>query len=472
MLLRKLATLVWNRIIPAPAAPEIRLVRRSSFKDLGETRAVLERLLNHNILPFWIPNVLDIETGGYRLNHNVKGTWRGPAPKSLVAQARTLWFFSRLSRSPYGSKATLAAARHGYEFMRTRMWDRDFGAFFWEVDAEGQGPTLTDKHLYGEAFALFALAEYSNATNDPETAEFALSFFELLDDRFHDPQHGGYREVLRRDWQPVPDDAPGYVWAIPAGLKTSNTHLHVMEAFAALAGLTVDRRVQDRLFEMILIQSNAILRKGSVASCTNAYQPDWTPLTGFGQDNVYYGHDLENITLLIQACAAADLPNGPLLDLYTALFKNAVHYGWDRREGGFFFHGPIGVPAINRIKFWWVQAEAMLAALEMFRLTGREVYRDCYFETLHWIDGQQADWEHGDWHKTILPEGSKEGDKASAWKTPYHNGRAVIECLALLDIVAGGAATSGKDTSSLGSPGACSPARGNRKRAEVPRETT
>ena len=54
----------------------------------------LERLVTENIAPFWYPQVVDPQ-GGYRLNHDGAGQWRGPADKALVTQARTLWFFSR-----------------------------------------------------------------------------------------------------------------------------------------------------------------------------------------------------------------------------------------------------------------------------------------------------------------------------------------------------------------------------------------
>ena len=59
-------------------------------------QARLEKLLLENILPFWYPQTLDQDLGGYALNHDVEGKWGGPAPKALVTQARTVWFFSRL----------------------------------------------------------------------------------------------------------------------------------------------------------------------------------------------------------------------------------------------------------------------------------------------------------------------------------------------------------------------------------------
>jgi len=48
------------------------------------------------------------------------------------------------------------------------------------------------------------------------------------------------------------------------------------------------------------------------------------------------------------------------------------------------------------------------------------------------IDKQLVDWETGEWHWAIDPQGLPQGDKANAWKAGYHNGRAMIECLRLL----------------------------------------
>ena len=107
------------------------LVALAQPPELGVIQQRLEKLLLENILPFWYPQTIDKERGGYRLNHDVEGKWRGPSPKALVTQARTLWFFSRLCNSPYGKPEYLEAARHGFEFLRDRMWDQEYGGFYW-----------------------------------------------------------------------------------------------------------------------------------------------------------------------------------------------------------------------------------------------------------------------------------------------------------------------------------------------------
>jgi mannobiose 2-epimerase len=138
----------------------------SDDETLSKARTMVERILTTNIVPFWYPNVVDNNEGGYRLNHGLDGTWRGPANKCLVTQARTLWFFSQLANSPYGAPEHLKAARHGYEFLRDKMSDKAFGGFYWEVDFEGRAAAISEKRMYGQAFGLYALAEYAIASHD------------------------------------------------------------------------------------------------------------------------------------------------------------------------------------------------------------------------------------------------------------------------------------------------------------------
>jgi mannobiose 2-epimerase len=74
-----------------------------------------------------------------------------------------------------------------------------------------------------------------------------------------------------------------------------------------------------------------------------------------------------------------------------------------------------------------VQAEALVSALEMYRLTGDRKYYDVFEKTWEFLDKHQIDWKNGEWHATVMPDGSTRGDKAQIWKGGYHNGRAMID---------------------------------------------
>ena len=414
------------------AQPALSGVSRSIPSELVQSEETLKRILFENILPFWYPQVFDLEEGGYRLNHDTGGKWKGRANKRLVTQARTVWFFSRLVNAGYGTKEHLEAARHGYEFLRLRMWDQEFGGFYWDVDSSGTVATMPDKHLYGQSFGLYALSEYAMASGDTTAADLARKLFSLLEYFAHDPKYAGYRESFSRDWSALPATATTYM-SVPPDVKLMNTHLHLLEAITTYYLATKDPVARERLIELILIQSNSVVRK-AIGACTDKYQRNWTPLHGPRYDRISYGHDIENVWLLMEACDAVGISNAPLLDLYRTLFEYTLRYGYDQNEGGFFDTGPFNMLADRRGKIWWVQAEGLVSALAMYQLTREDIYLNCFSKTLDWIEKQQVDWENGDWFAQVAEEGKPSGGKAGPWKSPYHNGRAMIECLERLSL--------------------------------------
>jgi mannose/cellobiose epimerase-like protein (N-acyl-D-glucosamine 2-epimerase family) len=291
-----------------PSQLNQRLASLSTKWGFRRSREVLEQILSHNILPFWYPQVIDLSDGGYKLNHDLKGAWMGPANKRLVMQARTVWFFSRLANTDYSKNEHLKVARHGYEFLKNQMWDKEFGGFYWEVDSPGNVATIRDKHLYGQAFGLYALSEYAIASGDKSAIALAQKLFNLLEFYANDLQYGGYLESFDRDWRPKKSDVKNPL-GVDATIKTMNTHLHLLEAITIYYLLTKDRTVWERLIEMIFIQSNAVVRK-TIGACTDKHERNWAPLKKNG-NRISYGHDLENIWLLIEACNTAGISNGP-----------------------------------------------------------------------------------------------------------------------------------------------------------------
>lgn len=391
----------------------------------------LEKNLTENIASFWFDKSLDRVNGGYTINFGPQSEAKGPGTKMIVTQARTVWFFSRLARAGYRRTESLAAAEHGYRFLLEKMWDQQNGGFFWEVDATGKQQIRPRKHLYGQSFALYAISEYARASGKTAPLEFANGFFHLLEAKAHDSQYGGYIEFFNADWTSAPPHETPYLGGGTGGLKLMNTHLHLLEAITTYYRASREPLALRRLLELIAIESNAVVRK-DLTACTDKYQRDWTPVLDGNNAIVSYGHDIENIWLLMDACQAAGLPDHPFLDLYRSLFAYSLKHGYDADRGGFFYFGPFNLPATNREKSWWVQAEVIVSALYMYKLTGEQKYLDVFRKTYQFIEKYQTDWEHGEWHATIMPDGSARGDKAQPWKAGYHNGRAMIECIELL----------------------------------------
>jgi mannobiose 2-epimerase len=82
-----------------------------------------------------------------------------------------------------------------------------------------------------------------------------------------------------------------------------------------------------------------------------------------------------------------------------------------------------------------VQAEGAVTALYMYRLTGDSKYADVFAKTYDFIEKNLVDWENGEWYWSLSADGKQTGPKASVWKAGYHNGRAMLECLALLQSI-------------------------------------
>jgi cellobiose epimerase len=407
---------------------------RSSQPDIRQITEILEKILLQNILPFWYPKTIDYQDGGYQLNHDLLGNYQGRNRKYLVSQARHVWFFSRLSTSPYGTIDHLKAAQHGYEFLRDRLWDQQYGGFYWAVDASGKTPTKPEKHLYGQAFALYALSEYAIASKDEAPIQLANTLFNCLEKHAYDSANGGYQECFQPDWQPITSEQIGYL-GVSGRFKLTNIHLHLMEAIEVYHRVNGSSRVRERLLELILINSSTVVRK-PIGTCTDQHYSDWTPVDSPEAKRVFYGHTLESICLLSMACRTAGLSNSLLLDLYRSFFSYALRYGYDRRRGGFYDSGRYNKFADQRTKIWWVQAESLVAALRMYEFTKEDIYLQCFCQTLDWIVKYQVDWHRGDWYPEILPNGQPTGSKAGAWKCSYHNGRSILECLELLKISA------------------------------------
>ncbi len=389
----------------------------------------LETNLVQNIAAFWFPKTLDRTNGGYIMNHDINGRLRDPGTKMIVTQARMVWLYSRMARAGYEPAQYLDAANLGYRFLKAKMWDKTHGGFYWQVDVTGNKVLRPKKHLYGQSFALYALSEYYLASGNPEALDLATRLFNLMEEKAHDKTYGGYIEWFNEDWSPAPSDEETYMGE-PA-FKLMNTHLHLLESVTAFYRASHSPVARERLLELIDIQSGTVVRKG-LGACTDKYRRNWEPVLTGDYARVSYGHDLENIWLLIDACNAAGISNYPRLDLYRTLFDYSLRYGFDQDQGGFFDHGPFNRPASDRSKTWWVEAEASVSALYMYRLTHDPKYLQVFEKTYDWIDRHQTDWKHGEWYETVQPDGTPKGDKAYIWKSGYHNGRAMIECLEVL----------------------------------------
>ncbi len=411
--------------IPLPAAEPAR-------DALQEQARRCRQILKTSLIDFYLPACVDTANGGY-LESLRGGKFAPTGEKFLVMQGRNLWFFSTLAAEGIAKEPALAAARSGFEFLEKHMRDRRHGGYYSKVTDEG-APKDRRKHAYLNAFALYGLVAYHRATGDRAALQAAQDLFRVLEEKAHDGANGGYTEFLTDDWRPITDPKePGYVGAI--GTKTYNTHLHLLEAFAELYTAWPDPLVGRRLGELIHVNVNTV-RHPEYACNIDGWWPDWRVVDTPRNLRASYGHDVECSWLTLDAARKLGLSPRLLRGWAESLCGNSLRYGYDRKHGGFFYTGVPGQPADDTKKEWWVEAEGLVAMLEMYRLTGKPEYYAAFSQTLDFVEKHQVAKE-GSWWATLTADGTVQGrQRSSPWQGAYHSGRAMILCAKLLDDLA------------------------------------
>jgi mannobiose 2-epimerase len=386
-----------------------------------------ETELRSNILPFWLNHTRDTTRGGFYGEISNDLQIDEDAPRGALLTARILWTFAS-AYSRYRESAYLAMAEHAFEDLLNRFWDSTYGGLYWMVAADGT-PLRPRKQIYGQAFGIYALAEYYAATGEPTALNKAQVLFELLDEHAYDPEHKGYLEAYTREWT-IADDMR--LSAIDENEKKSmNTHIHIMEAFTNLLRVWSDPQLKARHTELLEVMMTRIIDPATSHTIL-FFDEAWTPRSA----NISYGHDIETSWLLVEA--AEILGDDAILSqtqpLAVKMAQAVYDEGRDPDGAVLYEGGPEGW--VDDTKQWWPQAEAAVGFLNAFQLTGADHFFKAAERSWAFIQAYLIDREYGGWYRYVTREHQHDpaSPKVSFWKAPYHNGRA---CMELTDRLSG-----------------------------------
>jgi len=383
----------------------------------GARRELLE-----NILPFWRRHVVDERRGGFIGLMSNDLHVQEDAARGLILNARLLWTFSAVYRYTQDERDRSLAQR-AYGYLSRRFHDEEHGGFFWELRFDGS--VLDDaKKVYGEAFCIYALAEYHRTFGGSLALERAVSVFDLIEARALDAKLGGYFEVMSRDWR-LSEDMRLSDKDMTAA-KSMNNHLHILEAYTNLLRIWPQGRLADRLRELIDLFRQHILNDEDT-HFHHFFDEVWNVLS----DTYTFGHDIEGSWLLYEAVEV--LGDEALLAdirrLACQIARATVEEGLDA-DGGLFYEGHNG-QIVDRNREWWPQAEAVVGFYNAWQLTGEAAFREAAVRCWQFILDRVVDHDHGEWFWCIRPDGTPDPaqPKVSAWKSPYHNARCCLELI-------------------------------------------
>jgi cellobiose epimerase len=382
--------------------------------------------LTDNILNFWMTRALDRDRGGFFGQIEADGRADPRAPRASVMNTRILWTFAAATRqlgNAYRETADWACA-----YVLGKFWDRAAGGLFWMLDAEGN-PISDRKQTYGQAFGLYALAEYVRATDSHKVLATTQQLFHLIEAHAHDAAELGYLEALDRGWQPLADmrlsdkdmNCP----------KSMNTHLHVMEAYTNLLRVWRDPLLEARQGELIDLILTRILDP-QTGHLRLFFAQDWTSLSPI----ISYGHDIEASWLLVEAAEVLGDPSRLASARVAALkLASAVLAEGVDGDGSVFYE--TNATRLAAEKHWWVQAEALVGFCNAWQLSGEDRFRQASRRVWDYIDAKVVNRVQGEWHARLSRQGvpligEAETYLAGPWKCPYHNARACLEMLARL----------------------------------------
>ncbi len=378
----------------------------------------IQNELENHIIPFW-NKLRDDEKGGFygKMGSDLKVI--KDAPKGVILHSRILWFYSNCYLT-LKRKDCLENARHCYEFLSKYCVDRENGGVYWAVNADG---TVNDsmKHTYCQAFFIYAMSSYYDASGDRAALDLAMEVFNTVETKCVDDV--AYLEAQSKEFQLVENDALSENGLMAD--KTMNTVLHLIEAYTELYRVSHDQRVLERLKFQLNLTYDKI------------YDKEKRQLLVFFDKGMNvigdihsYGHDIEATWLLDRACdiikdkeiteKISAMNKAIVANIASIAFQNgALNNERDKTE-------------INKTRIWWVQAESVVGFYNGWQRYGDKAYKLIAETIWLYIKNNVVDKrEGGEWYSEVDENGNPDMslNVVDPWKCPYHNGRMCMEII-------------------------------------------
>ncbi|HEY5909787.1 MAG TPA: AGE family epimerase/isomerase [Verrucomicrobiae bacterium] len=390
-----------------------------------EAARVFKTQLIEKIMPYWYDTAIDRENGGYLLSDDAARKAPPASEKQLVSQSRMIWGFSHAHLKGLSTprRDYLKAARQGYDFLLAHFLDPEYGGYYWTTDLSGK-PLNQRKIVYGESFVIYAMVEYYRASGDKAALQHAIDLYHVLQRRAHDVKFGGWIEHFERNWTPMLKPGPEAIVEV-GGMKSANTHLHLMEALTELSEASRDPAVRKSLKEAVKLNATYFYPNDAGKSCFHRHL-DWTPTTEPSSAGLSYGHNVEFAWLFIRAQQV--LKTTPSWRHFDNHLQHALRYGYDHQRGGLYSRGMDDQPATDSDKVWWVQSEMIAALTDALKHKPNPAYTEALEKLAAFILKYQVNPPDAIWLDTVAADGSpKSTAKAHNWKANYHDVRAIVK---------------------------------------------
>lgn len=383
---------------------------------------MVEEIKSHlinDIIPFW-KSLRDDEFGGYYgwVDYNLKVDKE--AVKGCILNSRILWFFSN-AYTLLKDESLLDEAKHGFAFMKEYCMDKENGGIFWSLKYNGE-PEESLKHTYNQAFAIYALSSYYEASGEEEALSMAKELFYLIEGKCRDEL--GYLEAFDEKFHIIDNDKLSENGVMAD--KTMNTLLHVFEAYTELYRVSGFEEAKEKLMWIMDVFADKVynpeLHRQEVF-----FDAEWNPII----DLHSYGHDIETAWLMDRGVEI--IGEEKYKEKMTPITKDLTAQIYKLAFDGNSLANECERGVVNTHRIWWVQAETVVGFLNGYQMDpDKPEYLEAAKKEWAFIKEYVIDKREGsEWFWEVDPEGKPYPGRpiVEPWKCPYHNGRMCFEVI-------------------------------------------
>lgn len=375
--------------------------------------------LTEGIIPFW-KALRDNEHGGYYGYMDYDLAVDKKAVKGCILNSRITWFFSN-AYLLLKDDSLLEEAKHGFTFLKDYCMDRENGGIYWSIRYDGT-PEDTIKHTYNQAFCIYALSSYYDASGDEEALRMARELFHIIERKCTDEV--GYLEAFDRQFHEIDNDKLSENGVMAE--KTMNTLLHVFEAYTELYRVSRESEVAKRLKWILDTFAdkvyNPVLKRQEVF-----FDKNMNSIINLHS----YGHDIETAWLIDRGVEV--LGDKHYEEKLTPITKALTEKIYNVAFDGHSLANECENGVVNTHRIWWVQAETIVGFLNGFQKSPeKQEYLDAAGAQWEFIKEHVIDKRKGsEWFWEVDEQGNPyEGRPiVEPWKCPYHNGRMCLEVI-------------------------------------------
>ena len=306
----------------------------------GAWRNRVNHWLFDETLPLWSTIGVDDRNGGFHETLTFDGQ-PGAKPKRMRTMARQIYAFAVAASRGWKGNADEVIA-HGIEFISTKG-RTDNGGFVRTFNFDG-GVADATEDAYDHACVLLALA-YAHQIGNQDALRLGRETFEFIDGHLEDSRMTGFRETAGGE-----------------GIKCSNPHMHLLEAFLAWHSVSGEKGHLRRAARIVDLFENHLFDSESW-SLGEYFDDDWRPARGEKGNWTEPGHHFEWASLLVDFAARSGRID--LIAYARKLYASAVANGLNRATG--LAHAAVskdGIP-LDTMSRSWPQAEAIKAAIAL-----------------------------------------------------------------------------------------------------------